>query len=132
MIPLIAIADDDPDVLDMVELLLAVHGYRTVSTTTAAAVPALIQQHRPALLLLDIRMEQRDSGWRVLDGLRVDLATAQLPVIVCSAEHDVAAHVQQRDDPYLMGVSKPFQPPHLLTKIRQALDTAQARDAASA
>lgn len=88
--PLIAIADDELDILDMLDVLLAVSGYRTVSTQTAAAIPALIQQHHPALLILDIVMERPDSGWHVLDGLRRDPATQRLPVLIYSGQADVA------------------------------------------
>ena len=125
--PLIAIADDEVVILDMLDMLLAVSGYRTVSTRTAAAVPTLIQQHSPALLILDLRMERRDSGWQVLDGLRADPTTRQLPVIICSAEWDTAARVQQRGDAYALALSKPFDPVQLLALVQQALDTAEAR-----
>lgn len=122
MLPLIAIADDEVVILDMLDLLLAMDGYRTVSTVTAAAVPALIQQHGPALLILDVCMEQRDSGWQVLDILGTDPATRQLPVIVCSAEYDLPWRVARRGDPYTVRVSKPFNPPQLLVLVQGVVD----------
>lgn len=126
--PLIAIADDEVGILDMLDLFFALQGYATVSTTRAAEVAALLQQHRPALLILDLRMEQPDSGWRVLDVLRADPATCQLPVIVCSAERDIAARVQQRADAATVALRKPFDPPQLVTLVQQLLAPASAHD----
>lgn len=120
--PLIAIAEDELDILDMLELLLTMHGYRTVSTRTAATVSDLIHEHHPALLILDIRMEHHESGWQVLDMLRADPVLGPLPVIMCSAEHDIVWSMRQRDDAAMTCVQKPFAPPQLLATIHHMLN----------
>ena len=46
---------------------------------------AQIKGDPPDLIVLDLRMERRDSGWHLLDVLTPDPATAAIPV-VCSVE----------------------------------------------
>lgn len=97
--PLIAIINDDPQVLTLFVLLLEDAGYRTVTYACAAGAHAWVTQMQPALLILDINMERPDSGWHVLDDLRRAPATQRLPVLIYSGQADVAMRVGERADP---------------------------------
>jgi DNA-binding response OmpR family regulator len=52
-----------------------------VSTATGIAGLAAVRRHRPAAVLLDIRLPGMD-GWEVLSSLKAEANTAQTPVIV--------------------------------------------------
>jgi signal transduction histidine kinase/CheY-like chemotaxis protein len=79
----ILVVDDDPEThLLMAEGLKPVHA-RFLSATTGAAGLELARREHPDLILLDVRLPDR-QGWEVLHDLKGDAATADIPVIVVS------------------------------------------------
>ena len=79
----ILIIDDDPEThLLMTENLKPVHA-RFLSASTGAAGIATARRERPDLILLDVRLPDR-QGWEVLHDLKADPGTADIPVIVVS------------------------------------------------
>ena len=98
--PLIAIVNDAPQIVRLLETILHESGYRTISHPHGAGAVALLHAVQPALLILNIRMEQLHTGWQVLDDLRRDPAFVQLPVLIHSAYPQIAAQVAARADPY--------------------------------
>jgi signal transduction histidine kinase/DNA-binding response OmpR family regulator len=79
----ILVVDDDPEThLLMAEGLKPVHA-RFLSATTGAEGLELARRERPDLILLDVRLPDR-QGWEVLHDLKGDAATADIPVIVVS------------------------------------------------
>jgi CheY-like chemotaxis protein len=81
----------------------------------------------PDLVLLDIRMEEPDTGWKVLARLRSEPETCETPVIMCSANLD--RRDQIRD---WAGVTKvfllpiPFDVDDLFSIVAKALDVSSA------
>jgi CheY-like chemotaxis protein len=86
MAPHILAVDDDLDILAVLHDALGAEGYRVTSATTPQTALDALTGERPDLLLLDLWMGDRDAGWRLLERLRADPATAALPVIVSSAD----------------------------------------------
>jgi len=82
--PLIAVIDDDPEILQMLHRALTFAGYRTVLWQRGKDAHRMIRQAQPALVILDLWLEARDSGEIVLDLLQLDPRTRSIPVIVCS------------------------------------------------
>lgn len=121
--PLIAIVNDDHHVLSLFTVLLRKAGYRSVTHQRGEGAHTLITQAQPALLILDIVMEQPDSGWQVLDALRHDPATQEIPVLIYSGQTNVAQQVQQRADPRCAVLPFGTGIDVLLTHIRQWLPT---------
>ncbi len=79
----ILVVDDDPEThLLMAEGLKPVHA-RFLSATTGAAGLEMARREHPDLILLDVRLPDR-QGWEVLHDLKGDAATADIPVIVVS------------------------------------------------
>jgi signal transduction histidine kinase/DNA-binding response OmpR family regulator len=79
----ILVIDDDPEThLLVTENLKPVHA-RLLSASTGAAGIVLARREHPDLILLDVRLPDR-QGWEVLHDLKVDAATADIPVIVVS------------------------------------------------
>ena len=98
--PLIAIVNDASAQAHLLDLLLTRAGYRTVTHRQRTGAYALLKQTRPALLTLNIKTEQRATGWRVLNDLRRDPTLRRLPVLIYSAAPQIAAQVAARSDPY--------------------------------
>jgi PAS domain S-box-containing protein len=78
--------EDNPSNLRLVERVLAERGgVRLVTATHGQPVQDLVRQHRPALVLLDLHLPDV-GGNEVLRRLRADPQTADLPVVVVSAD----------------------------------------------
>lgn len=78
------VCDDDQGILEMMEIILEDSGYRVVAEQNSLNLYRLIEQEKPALLLLDLWMPVL-SGDQVLLHLRSNPNTHELPVIVLSA-----------------------------------------------
>ena len=120
--PLIAVVDDDRAVVQLVTAFLDAQGYRTISCLHGTGAIAFIESVRPDLVLLDIQMEQWDTGLKVLAGLRQHVATRSLRVIVCSANLPVLRQQEQRIRSLGAEIlEKPYTFDTLLTKVDAAL-----------
>ena len=66
----VLIIDDDPDVVEAIEIILQQAGYETVSAGNADEGMAAVERDHPDLLVLDVMMEQPDDGIRMAQELR--------------------------------------------------------------
>src|SRR5688572_18896016 len=81
----VVIVDDDEAFVDIVRELLESEGYEVLATADWRDSYLLVKETLPAVVLLDLVMEQREVGWAVLEVLKSDALTQDIPVIVCSA-----------------------------------------------
>ena len=112
----ILVADDDPDILELVKLRLELSGHPTLGARDGAEALELIQLHLPALCILDVQMP-RLSGFDVLHRMRADDETRGIPVILLTAsvqDQDVIMGLESGADDYLR---KPFTPLDLQTRV---------------
>jgi two-component system aerobic respiration control sensor histidine kinase ArcB len=125
---LIALVDDDATHVLLVGLFLESEGYQTTHCYRADDALDLIHQEQPSLVLLDLQMEERDSGLRILRALRRHPSTTATPVILCSAdilflhEHENAIRALGADI-----VEKPVCFDTLLSKVRDVLQPLQVK-----
>ena len=108
------IADDDPGIVDAIELLLEFEGYQ-VSTTIDGSTVLDMKMELPDLLLLDIWMSGED-GRDICKKLKQSELTKNIPVIMVSASKDIkeSALAAGADD----FLAKPFEMNELLGKIK--------------
>ena len=111
----IMIADDDPGIVDAVEMLLEFEGY-SVTTTVDGSTVLDMKEELPDLLLLDIWMSGED-GRDICRQLKATSATKNIPVIMVSASRDIqeSALAAGADD----FLAKPFEMNELLAKIEK-------------
>lgn len=100
---LVLIVDDEEDLAAAVEVLIRRRGFRTYKVHDGLAGVAAAQQLLPDLVLLDYELPELD-GLQVLERLRADPSTADLPVLLSSASR-VALAEARRADGFLQ---KPF------------------------
>ena len=82
----IVIVDDNPDAARLIRRILQAKGsYDIQQAGDGRAGLALIRTQHPDLVVLDLMMPEMD-GFAVLDALRADEATADIPVIVVTAK----------------------------------------------
>jgi len=60
-------------------------GFKGIVTSLGASALALISEHKPSAITLDIYLPDLD-GWRVLDRIKSDLTTRHIPVCVISTD----------------------------------------------
>ena len=122
--PLVAVVNDDMVFMTLIRDFLDGEGYETILVYESQHAHLTIAEARPALVILDIRMEQPDSGKQVLERIRQDPLTARIPVIVCSADQpflrDNSAYLRSRN---VTAISKPFDLDALLALVQRALDS---------
>ncbi|MDN5285859.1 MAG: response regulator [Mucilaginibacter sp.] len=111
------IADDDPGIVDAVEIILDFEGYQVSSTVNGATLLDM-QTGFPDLLLLDIWMSGFD-GRDICRELKQKKNTQGIPIIMISASRDIerSAYEAGADD----FLAKPFDINELLSKIRNLL-----------
>jgi CheY-like chemotaxis protein len=88
----VLIADDDPDLRQLLTRMLLIYDERLEVITASSGEQALAQLRcsAPDLILLDIAMPTMD-GWQTLERKNQDAAIRDIPAIVISAE-DPASH----------------------------------------
>jgi len=79
----ILIVEDDDSVRAVFSDILAAAGYEVTSTDSAFGAATLVRDLRPAAVLLDIGLPFR-PGTALLDELKADKRTADVPVVVVS------------------------------------------------
>lgn len=83
--PRVLVVDDDDDVREALELVLASEG---VVVETAAngreALARLEAGPRPDMVLLDLRMPELD-GWQTIEALRARGALEKLRILICTS-----------------------------------------------
>ncbi|WP_373534593.1 response regulator [Microcoleus sp.] len=124
--PCIMLVDDEPDNLTLLQELLQLEGYTTVSALSGDEALSLARTFRPDLILLDIMMPDMD-GFDVCDILRKDTALQTVPVIFLTALSDDTSRLkglERMADDYL---TKPFNSCLLLAKIKNILQLSQMR-----
>jgi CheY-like chemotaxis protein len=80
----VLIIEDDADIREALTELLQAAGYECTSAANGAEGLALIRQHRPDVILLDLMMPVMD-GWQFRALQRWDSTIADIPVVVMSA-----------------------------------------------
>ncbi len=124
----ILIADDQPDVLEALRLLLKGEGYATEAVKAPAAVIKAVEANDYALVLMDLNYARdTTSGQEGLELLqKLQGLDATLPVVVMTAwaSVDVAVEAMRRGARDF--VTKPWDNPRLLAIIRNQLELGSA------
>ena len=119
----IMIADDDPGIVDAIEILLEFEGYQVTSTIDGATVLDM-KEELPDLLLLDIWMSGED-GRDICKKLKQEDSTKNIPVIMISASHNVAGFLNHENGPDDF-IEKPFDINVLLDSIKRLFGASAA------
>ncbi|HRQ23163.1 MAG TPA: response regulator transcription factor [Anaerolineales bacterium] len=117
----IMIVDDDKLVTDLLEKLLAVEGYDTISLNDSSKAVDLAKVESPDLFLLDLMMPQPD-GFRLCRMLREEPYFTLTPIIIVTALDDSDSRAVAFGAGANDYITKPFHPDELTERIKQALE----------
>ncbi len=116
----VLIADDNPQIVELLEAYLEALPLRTISAADGEAALKAVAAQKPDLLLLDIMMP-RCSGFDVCRRLKADPAHQDLPIIVITALNEVTDEERARESGADVFISKPVNKLELLNHIRRLL-----------
>jgi two-component system, LuxR family, response regulator FixJ len=120
--PLVHVVDDDASVRDSLALLLESAGFSVVTYDSAAAFLAAASDRTTGCLLTDVQMPE-------LNGLglqrRMGELGIRLPVIVMTGHGDVPIAVEALKAGATDFLEKPFEEPHLLAAVTNAIAVSQ-------
>ena len=122
----IVIAEDEQDIRTNLKMLLTLEGFEVHAASNGQEALELAIEHRPDIVLSDVMMPVM-TGHELVQALRAQPATAQIPVVLLTARadrSDVREGMNLGADDYL---TKPYQREELLTCVRAQLDKAAAQ-----
>lgn len=115
--PLMLIVDDDPLVHTLISSILVPAGYEVSSAHRGDEAIRMAADLNPDLILLDVMMPDVD-GFEVINRLKTDQSTSDIPVIFLSAKVDPSDKVKALQLGATDFIGKPFDRAELLARIR--------------
>lgn len=124
------VVEDNRNILLGMRMALEARGYEVVVAQDGVSALEMAFDLKPDLVLLDLVLPKLD-GFAVLEGLKKDHATRDIPVIVISAkaaEEDIRRARTLGASEYLV---KPFDPAELAGTVAGILDGSTSKEADS-
>ena len=115
---MILIVDDDPAVTTLLKMSFELEGHEVLTASSGAEALELARQIHPAAMIVDVMMPEMD-GLELVRQLRQNGATAEIPIVCCSARAlagDVEAGLAAGADEY---VTKPVDPMELVDRVER-------------
>jgi CheY-like chemotaxis protein len=109
----VLVVDDEPSLRFLLRVLFEVDGHAVGEAPNGQAALDEVRRQRPDLIVTDVMMPIM-TGRQLIQALRADPATADIPVIVVSASTNV--HTVEGSD---AAFRKPIDQPGLLAAARQ-------------
>ena len=128
--PIVLIADDEPNIRRMVGALLTGEGYEVTETPSGVEAVARVKDGEPDVALVDLMMPGDLDGMATLARLR-DVAP-DLPVIMMSGRAGLADAVKATKLGAFNFLEKPLTPEGVLLAVASALELRQTRRVARA
>lgn len=123
----ILLVDDDPDFIEIHRTILESSGYAVDAVYNSRDVLPKLRDNKYDLLILDLMMEEKDSGFTIAYAVREDTQLAHTPILMLtSAEEKTGFSFQFSKDKEWMKVddyaSKPLRPSELIHKVETLLN----------
>jgi PAS domain S-box-containing protein len=117
--PVVLVVDDDKAIVELLSRTLKRRGYTVMAAYDGREAMAAVRARKPHAILLDLRMPVMD-GYEVLQALKGDTETEDIPVVIMSAFHFDRA----RADVLKLAaeqISKPFDADEFVSRIEAVL-----------
>jgi two-component system phosphate regulon response regulator PhoB/two-component system alkaline phosphatase synthesis response regulator PhoP len=127
---LIAVIDDEEDILELVSVNLKKNGFAVREFADATGFFRFLKGREPDLIILDLMLPDID-GLEVCRRLKRDDRHCRIPVIMLTAkaeESDKVVGLELGADDY---VTKPFSPKELVARVKAVLRRFESRESGS-
>ena len=120
--PHILVVNDTQEILDLFEEILEEEGYRVSLYSFAFNDVDEIVKLTPDLVVLDFMIGGEQHGWQLLQKMKMDRRTAEIPVVVCTAALNLARELEGHLRSKNVGlVLKPFDIDELVGEVHKCL-----------
>lgn len=124
----VLIVDDDPKTVELIACFLAESAYTVLRASNGREGITLARQNLPDLLVLDLMMPEV-NGFDVVEALRADPATSEIPILILTAKELTQADRSQLDGMVQSILSKAdFKREAFLNEVRRAINRPKAAD----
>ncbi len=116
----ILIAEDEPDIRELVLFMLRFAGYEVIAATNGEEAVQIASREVPDLILLDVRMP-RMTGYDACRLMKANPTLRDVPIVFLSAkgqEAEIQSGLDAGAEEYLL---KPFSPAELTNRVRGIL-----------
>ena len=118
----IVVVEDDRETLEMMGSLLLMEGYHPILCAEREDAYEIVRRTQPDLVILDLMMGDPEAGWTILLMLREDPMTADIPVIMYSADtHFLRVREEALRMQHCTILEKPFHIHELQLSIAEVL-----------
>ena len=124
---LIAIVDDEPDIVELVSLHLEKAGFKVRGFGEGESLFGFLDEQQPDLIILDLMLPDAD-GIEICKKLKMNKEFSALPIIMLTArsdETDKVLGLELGADDY---VTKPFSPKELVARVKAVLRRKEQRE----
>lgn len=98
--PAALIVEDDMTCVYLWQRYMQRSGFRAISTQEGKGALDMARREKPDLVVLDVMLPDID-GWEVLQALKADPSTCDIPVLICSALREEKRSLAKGADGYL-------------------------------
>ena len=117
----ILIAEDEPDIRDLVGFTLRFGGHTIVMAGNGAEAVEKAKAEQPDMILMDVRMP-RMTGYEACQLMKTDPLTADIPVVFLTANGQDAEIKAGLDAGAVGYLIKPFAPMELTARVAELLE----------
>lgn len=124
----VLIIDDDPDIVEAIELILRHAGFDVAGSGSYDEGMQAVADQAPDMLILDVMMEQPDDGIRLAQELRAK--GFKKPILMLTSISKVTGMSYGKDDelvPVDDFEEKPIDPAVLVRKVQELLETGEGK-----
>ena len=112
----ILIADDEPDILEILQFHLTAGGYKVHTVKDGDDALDAARRINPDLIILDMMMPKK-NGMEVCELLKAQIKFKETPILFLTALNDEATHIKGLETGADDYISKPVSPKVLLSRI---------------
>ncbi len=124
---LIAIIDDDPDVLDASSLVLTSKGYDVLTASNPDDGFKIVKENKPDLIILDVMMNEPDDGFFLAQKFRREKINTPIIMYTSISKSFGIDYGVNEMVPVEEFVEKPISPELLLEKVEKLLKLKKGR-----